>query len=86
MWNINLHYKNGSVFVHGGIHPKYSTNGVNGINKVSHSALNQDKIPYEPMITAEDCPVWYRGFVLNDEKIACPLLAKSLKLLKVRRC
>lgn len=70
-----------TVFVHGGITPKWAAKGVAAINAEVRRAIREG----DGEILGEDGPLWYRGYVENPEKKACTALAESLGALGVKR-
>ena len=71
-----------TVFVHGGISEKYAQLGVEKINvQVREALTNRSKTE----ILSSDGPLWYRGYLTNEEPIACKELTKALKRLDAKR-
>ncbi|RLA63837.1 MAG: calcineurin [Epsilonproteobacteria bacterium] len=74
-----------SVFVHGGILPKWAKYGISKINQETRAFL-KGKIPNVPNgIYTNDGLLWSRHFSLNTGPANCELLKESLKILGVKR-
>jgi hypothetical protein len=56
-----------TLFLHGGLSPKYATLQVNDINERIKVALASTTPGTEPLLTDEEGPLWYRGLALGDE-------------------
>lgn len=68
-----------TVFVHGGISPKYASYSIRQINNRVREEL-QDRSQLEGgMVTDTDGPLWYRGMASGDEKALDPHVQKVLK-------
>ncbi|KAI8384640.1 Metallo-dependent phosphatase-like protein [Radiomyces spectabilis] len=88
---LNTTAKVGStVFVHGGLHPKYAKHGIDWINAETHAAMpefietnGQSGDPHD--IFGGDGPTWYRAYAVEDEAKVCPLLEEALKMLEADR-
>jgi hypothetical protein len=87
-----------AVFCHGGIKPEFAAMGVDGMNKAIHAAISEadghraagpdgTPTPYKSPapILGPDGPLWYRGYVLDPEETACPMLQDALSKLGVKR-
>jgi 3',5'-cyclic AMP phosphodiesterase CpdA len=70
-----------TVFVHAGIPRAWAALGVRGINEAVHQALTAGDGP----VLGRDGPLWYRGYLKNDEPRACAEAAEALRLLRARR-
>ena len=71
-----------TVFVHGGVSEEYAKLGIENINKQVREGLsNRSKTE----ILSSDGPLWYRGYLLNEEASACAELSRTLKLLDAKR-
>jgi hypothetical protein len=71
----------GTVFVHGGVHPDVAKLGVATINDAVRTGIDQsDKAPL-----GDDGPLWYRGYVQDPESEACPRLEAALRSLHATR-
>jgi hypothetical protein len=57
----------GTLFLHGGIGPKYATLQADEINARIKTALASDTPGAEPLLTDQDGPLWYRGLALGPE-------------------
>ncbi|KAJ3194651.1 hypothetical protein HK101_002240 [Irineochytrium annulatum] len=74
---------NGSVFVHGGVHPTWAEKGIDAINREARSAMAADN--WRSNVFGGDGVLWYRGYAQDPEKQVCKLLRKALKSLGARR-
>ena len=74
-----------TVFVHGGIVPKWAKYGISKINQETREFLkgNTQKLPKG--IDASDGLTWSRHFSLETDSVNCKLLKKSLNILGVKR-
>lgn len=71
-----------TVFCHGGITPAFADRGVARLNTEVRGALfAAAKAP----VIDETGPLWYRGYVQDDETTACPALERALAALDVSR-
>lgn len=76
-----------TVFCHGGVNANWAERGIAGMNREIHAALaapgsgNGEK----PRILGPDGPLWYRGYLLEDEAVICPELARALKAMGASR-
>jgi hypothetical protein len=71
-----------TVFVHGGVTEEYAKLGIPKINEEIKLALqNGSKSP----ILSSDGPLWFRGYLKDDEEKACGELQRALRLLKAKR-
>ncbi|RKO88199.1 Metallo-dependent phosphatase-like protein, partial [Blyttiomyces helicus] len=78
---------NETVFMHGGMHPKWAKKGIDWINAEAHRALTTltpDQLWQFPLF-GDDGPLWYRGYAQDAEEVICGVLQKALDHLKVRR-
>ncbi|MCD4655832.1 metallophosphoesterase [bacterium] len=77
---------NDTVFVHGGINPKYSMMSLQHINDRIREELKQpDKRRDDSFIKDSDGPLWYRGYAqMTDDEVA-QTLPTVLIALKVSR-
>jgi hypothetical protein len=58
---------NDSIYVHGGISPKYAAMTIAQINQeISAELKDLSKITEGSAVTGEDGPLWYRGLALGD--------------------
>ena len=88
-----------TVFCHGGVKPEFAALGIEGMNrKIREAVADADahRAPPGPdgampaykspaPILGPEGPLWYRGYVLDPEEQACPLLADALGKLGARR-
>lgn len=72
-----------TVFCHGGITPDFAAKGVDGINAEARGAFAA-RTAEAPVLGSEG-PLWYRGYVTEDEATACPQLERALEALDARR-
>ena len=70
-----------TVFVHGGITPRFAGLGVDVMNEQARTNLADPG----HAIYGSAGPLWYRGFVEDRESEACPRLRQSLATLGVKR-
>lgn len=56
-----------TLFVHGGISPAYAALSVDEMNARVRAALRSETPGAEPLVAAEDGPLWYRGLALAPE-------------------
>jgi len=71
----------GTVFVHGGVHPSHASTGLKGINDAVRDGIDaSSKAPL-----GDEGPLWFRGYVQAPEGQACPLLQQALAALGARR-
>jgi hypothetical protein len=56
-----------TLFLHGGISPKYATLQVADVNARIKAALVSATPDTEPLLTDEEGPLWYRGLALSPE-------------------
>lgn len=73
-----------TVFVHGGIHPRFAADGLDAINERARAHYFDPMEKRDP-INGEQGPTWYRGYVQLPEAEACPLLEKALEALDAER-
>lgn len=73
-----------TVFVHGGIDANWASRGISGLNQLFREAL---AAPVQPKaaVLGSDGPLWNRGYLLEDEPVACAELGRALKALGARR-
>ncbi|KAI8906449.1 Metallo-dependent phosphatase-like protein [Gorgonomyces haynaldii] len=77
---------NGTVFFHGGAHPKYAKLGVEEMNKQSDKGvtLSPEEMWHYQLFGGEG-PLWYRGYAQDPEASVCPLLQQALVDLNATR-
>jgi hypothetical protein len=73
-----------TVLVHGGLLARHLTSGIDAINQAVR-AFFLAQAPLTPMLSAEDSPVWYRGFALENDEASCARLDESLARVSARR-
>lgn len=70
------------VFVHGGLRAQWAALGVDTIsNRVRNALLGQSS----PTILGEEGPLWFRGYLMEPEALACAELSQALTALGARR-
>lgn len=79
---------NTTVFCHGGVNPKFAAQGVDWINKETHTQLleyheSEGRRGDPTGLFNGNGPTWYRDFALKPENEICPVLDEALKLLNV---
>lgn len=72
----------GTVFVHGGVHPDFAGNSLDETNQAIRDAIDQ---PGPSAVLGDLGPLWYRGYILDPEEIACPRLDEALTMLGAQR-
>jgi hypothetical protein len=76
---------NDTVFVHGGIGPKYASDTIRQINDRIREELNDpSKLP-GGWVMDEEGPLWYRGLAEGDQEALGTHVAMVLKQLKAAR-
>ncbi|KAJ3135850.1 hypothetical protein HDU90_003590 [Geranomyces variabilis] len=83
---IVAHVSN-TVFLHGGLHPRWAVRGIDGLNNDTRNAfatMSDDALRRLPLFHG-DGPLWYRGYAQDDERVACPLLESALKAVNATR-
>ncbi len=71
-----------TVFTHGGVSASFAEQGVDRLNAAARAALDAD--PQAPVLGSEG-PLWYRGYLLADEALACEELGRALAALDADR-
>ena len=69
-----------TVFVHGGITPRFAAMGVQGMNALAKGVVS-GQLPKSQL--GDDSPIWYRGYLQSPG--ACQELESALKSLGARR-
>ena len=69
-----------TVFVHGGITPRFAQMGVTGMNALA-SGVVSGQLPGSQL--GDDSPIWYRGYLQQDG--ACQELERALDSLGLQR-
>lgn len=70
-----------TVYLHGGVSARYAPRGVAALTLAVRRAIaGGDK-----EILGDEGPLWYRGYLLNDEALACAELDQALPALGARR-
>ena len=72
---------NGNVFVHGGVSPSYAKEA----SLLSTEVLAALREGIDDPVLRGEGPLWYRGYFLNDEAIACAEAEQVLKKMKAQR-
>ena len=73
-----------SVFVHGGIIPKWARYGISKINQETRSFITGKVLKY-PVSIGNDGLVWSRHFSQNTGPKECKMLKESLRILGLKR-
>lgn len=71
-----------TVYAHGGITAAQARQGIDGINQAARAAIDTDP---RAAVLGDEGPLWFRGYLLADEPIACQELASALSALGARR-
>jgi hypothetical protein len=71
-----------TIFCHGGVSEGMAGTGVEGLNAAAARALLAGE---KAAVLGEAGPLWYRGYLLNDEAVACAELKRALDLLGANR-
>ncbi len=71
-----------TVFVHGGVSDTVATQGRAVLETIQ--AKHVGRAPHKVLFGSEG-PLWYRGYLLDDEATACPQAKRALKRLGARR-
>ncbi|ORY51010.1 Metallo-dependent phosphatase [Rhizoclosmatium globosum] len=74
----------GTVFVHGGIQPKWAKLGIDGLNLHVKKALLEQRWD-DPIFARGDTPFWYRGYANGTESVVCEELNEALEILGAKR-
>ena len=74
-----------SVFVHGGIVPKWAKYGISKINQETREFLKGKNLEIPEGISASDGLTWSRHFSLDTDSTDCKLLDETLQILGVKR-
>lgn len=72
-----------TVFCHGGITPEWAAKGIEAINAEAREAF-QSRNRDAPVLGPAG-PLWFRGYVQEDESVACPALEQALAALGASR-
>lgn len=70
-----------TLFCHGGLTEEFAIRGTEALNSDVRASLFGTSKP----AAGPDGPLWYRGFVLDDEAVACPRLERALSATGARR-
>jgi len=73
-----------TLFVHGGLLPKYARYGLNRINRETRMWLLGDR-RMPRWVNRADSPLWLRKFAEKDNPDMCETLAETLELTGVKR-
>jgi hypothetical protein len=74
-----------TVFVHGGVLPKYARMGIAKINDSVRAFLRGDVSTPAKELTAEDGPLWARNYSAATGKDDCAVLDEALAVLDAKR-
>ncbi|KAJ3265112.1 hypothetical protein HK104_006349 [Borealophlyctis nickersoniae] len=78
---------NGTVFMHGGMHPKWAAEGIDALNEQARTALltkSSAELWHVPLFGGSG-PLWYRGYALEPESTICDVLDDALEKMEARR-
>ncbi|MFK7929169.1 MAG: metallophosphoesterase [Myxococcota bacterium] len=76
----------GTVFVHGGVHPDVAAMGLTALNKGVRDSLDDRADPSTTAtLLGPQGPLWLRDYVQAPEAVACPLLQRALTSLQANR-
>jgi hypothetical protein len=76
---------NDTVFLHGGIGPKYASYSIRQINERVREELGDFSKLQGGMVIDQEGPVWYRGMARGDERALESLVAMVLKNFQAER-
>jgi hypothetical protein len=77
---------NDSIFLHGGISPRFVSKSISDINsEVAAGLKDLSKLTQDGAVLAPDGPLWYRGLAQESEATIAPLVADILKNYEVNR-
>ena len=76
---------NDSLFLHGGIGPKYADWSIEKLNTQIQAELKDMKLKEKKLVVDQDGPLWYRGLALNDESEEAKHLENLLETHGVKR-
>lgn len=71
-----------TVFVHGGIDPRWAAEGIERINLMVRDVMQRGQ---PGLVYGNDGPLWNRVYALGDEATACPMLQEALSSLSATR-
>lgn len=74
----------GSVFVHGGVHPEHARYGIDKINAEA-KAWMEGTAPYPVALQGPESPIWSRLYSASAAPERCAILAETLAHLKAKR-
>lgn len=72
----------GVIFVHGGVSEAFASRGAAGLSAAVRAAIDGQG---PPDVLGPEGPLWYRGYALNDEPLACAELGRALPALGATR-
>jgi len=76
----------GTVFVHGGVHPDLATMGIDALNDgIRDSLADRSNPSTTAQLLGPQGPLWLRDYVSAPEAQACPLLQRALASLGATR-
>lgn len=76
---------NDTIFVHGGIGPKYASYSIRQINDRIREDLDNPSKVQDGMAVDAEGPLWYRGLAYGDEQALDTHVATVLRKLKIER-
>ncbi|MEC7949413.1 MAG: metallophosphoesterase [Myxococcota bacterium] len=71
-----------TVYAHGGVTAALAAVGLTGINRRAREAIDADP---DAAVLGEEGPLWFRGYLVADESLACEELEAALLHLGARR-
>ncbi len=69
------------VFAHGGVSARFAPQGAEGLSKAVKRAL----VGGDKDVLGDEGPLWYRGYLLAEEPLACAELSQALAALGAKR-
>jgi hypothetical protein len=77
---------NDSIYLHGGISPKYASTPIRELNEAVVAELNDfTKIKDGDILTGEEGPLWYRGLAQGEEAALSEHVDRALQAFGVKR-
>lgn len=73
-----------TLFVHGGALAEHLRDGLDAINQDGR-AFFLGQAPLSPDLAAEDGPIWYRGFAMDDGEATCARVDEALAVAHAER-
>lgn len=73
-----------TVFCHGGVNASWAELGIETMNREIRAGIDA-RSAEKSRILGPDGPLWYRGYLLEDEPVICPELARALATMGASR-